>query len=657
VLLESAVQPWCVGADLDELWQVRDPARLREEVAALQRMLRALETCGAPVVALLDGAALGGGYELALACHRRVAVDRRDVRVGLPEVALGVIPGGGGTQRLPRLVGLQTALEVILGARVVSASEALALGLVDELAPDLPAARASARAWLATKPSPQQPWERASGGVPPPVPGSAEARDLALGAAARIVKRTAGALRAPQLALNAVVEGGRLDLDDGLAVEAAWFVRQVTSSEARAMLRTLWFHKRAAERHEGLPHVDDAGVRRVAVVGAGMMGAGLAYLAASRGFQVVLKDVSEAALAKAGAHVTARAEARAAKGGEAATAVLDRLTTTVDAKALAGTDLVIEAVFEDLELKRGVARELSPFLAEGALWTSNSSALPIGDQAEGFPRPERFLGLHFFSPVEAMPLVEVIRGPATSDQAVARALAFCRVLGKVPIVVHDGFGFYTTRVFAAYILEGATLVAEGHDPAVVEWAARAAGMAVGPLQVFDEVSLTLGEHVLAERARYGGAGAEGPGVRLVQRLLHEHDRKGRAHGRGFYDYADGKRRGLWPGLTALGAVTPPRRDAHHVTERLLYAQAVEAVRALDEGVVRRPQDADLGAVLGVGFAPNVGGPLAWLDARGATRAVADLERLAATAGPRYTPPRRLREMAAEATCFFPEEAP
>lgn len=657
VLVESAHRPWCAGADLDELWQVRDPARLRALVGTLHGVLRALETCGAPVVAVLDGAALGGGYELALACHRRVAVDRRDVRVGLPEVSLGVIPGAGGTQRLPRLVGLTTALDVILGGRVLPVAEARAAGLIDDTAADLEQARESAHAWLATKPPPTQPWDRPGAPAPAPAPGSTEARDLLVGASARVIKRTAGALQAPQVALNAVGEGTRLTLDAGLAVESAWFVRQLTGAEAHAMLRTLWFHKRAAERHEGLPRATGAAVHRVAVLGAGMMGAGLAYLAASKGLEVVLKDVSEAALQRGMAHVRAQADARAAKGGEAAEAVAGRVTGTLDAAALAGTDLAIEAVFEDADLKRRVTREAAPFLAADGLWASNTSALPIGELADGYGAPERFLGLHFFSPVEVMPLVEVVRGAATSDATVGRALAFCRALGKTPIVVNDGWGFYTTRVFAAYILEGASLVAEGHDPAVVEWAARAAGMPVGPLQVFDEVSLTLGEHVLTQRAHYRDEGADLPGAALVARLIHEHDRKGRACGRGFYDYVEGKRRGLWSGLVAPAGGRALVRDEAAARERLLYAQAAEAVRALEEGVVRHVRDADLGAVLGVGFAPNLGGPLTWLDAVGAARAVADLERLAVSAGPRYEPPRLLREMAGAGGSFYPGEAP
>jgi 3-hydroxyacyl-CoA dehydrogenase/enoyl-CoA hydratase/3-hydroxybutyryl-CoA epimerase len=655
----AAGGPWCVGADLDQLWTVREAEALRRIVSQLHRALRALETCGAPVVALLDGAALGGGCELALACHRRVAVERRDVRIGLPEVGLGVIPGAGGTQRLPRLVGLQKALDVILAGKVLGAREALELGLVDELAPDAPASRRQALEWLATRPEPAQRWDRPGYAFPAPAPGTSEARDLLMGAAAQVIKRTAGAFLAPQAALNAVAEGARLSLEAGLAVETAWFVEQFLSPQARDMLRTLWFHKRAADRLEGLPRAAEPGVRRVGILGAGMMGAGLASLAAQRGFQVVLKDVSQVALDRALEQARAAADARAARGGEAAEAVLARVNGTLAAADLAGVDLVIEAVFEDPELKQRVTREAQPFVAPGGLWASNTSALPMALLSQGYPAPERFLGLHFFSPVEAMPLVEVVRGPATSEEALGRALAFVRALGKTPMLVNDGWGFFTTRVFARYILEGACLVADGHDPAVVEWAARAAGMVVGPLQVFDEISLTLGEHVVDQRLQYLGTPADESGVALLRRMIHQLDRKGRAAGAGFYQYQDGRRRGLWPGLADLAGspgagLAGKVRDPGAAAERLLYAQAAEAVRALQEGVLRQPRDADLGAVLGIGFGAMLGGPLAWLDRRGAGPAVADLERLAALHGARFAPPELLSRMAREGARFYPD---
>jgi 3-hydroxyacyl-CoA dehydrogenase/enoyl-CoA hydratase/3-hydroxybutyryl-CoA epimerase len=656
LLLSSAHRDLCVGADLDFVAGLTDAAAVFAAAQALNAQLRRLETLGLPVVSLIDGAALGGGYELALATHRRVAVAGPKLQVGLPEVNLGVIPGGGGTQRLPRLIGLQGALEVIAQGQVLRGDKALSAGLIDALEPDRAAARAAALAYLRAPPAgaATQPWDRERARWPGPQPDSELFRNLVVGAAAMIYGKTWGAYAAPAAALAVVQEGARLPLVRGLEVEARAFARLVVSAQAKAMIGTLWHAKSAAEKHAGLPRLapgEADGVQRIGVLGAGMMGAGLAFIAAKAGYDVILKDIDQAALDRGLAHVAAEAAALRRLSAAEQAAVVARVSGTLDDAALDGVDLVIEAVAERTRVKHAVLQAIEPRLAQNGLWASNTSALPITELAGPSVAPDRFLGLHFFSPVEKMPLVEVIRGASTSERSLARALSVCRRLGKTPILVNDGYGFYTTRVFAAYILEGLQLVAEGVDARLIEQAARAAGMVVPPLQVFDEVSLRLGRHVMEEAARYTGRSlpaAEALLVALTDGGPDRAPRAGRAEGAGFYTYADGRRQGIWPGLRplaqTLGAGAPEPTLAA-VSERLLLAQAVEAARAVDEGVVIRAQDADVGAILGLGFAPCTGGPLSLLD-QDLAGAAAALSRLEAAHGPRFAPPAGLLRRAA-----------
>lgn len=660
VLLTSGHRDFCVGADLDFIFQERDPAVVLAGVEALNRALRTLETLGVPVVAVLCGTALGGGYETAMAAHHRVAVADPRIRVGLPEVQLGVIPGGGGTQRLPRMVGVQAALGLIGLAKQVRAPKALAQGLVDALAADAEAARAAALAWIAANPGARQPWDR-DGFRMQPRADSAAARNLFMGAAAMVYKKTAGAFAAPEAVLAVVQEGARLGFDRALEVEARAFARLATSDQAKDMIRTLWYARHAAARMTGLPRLPvgvDAGIRKVAVLGAGMMGAGLAFVAAKAGYTVVLKDIRQEAVDRGIAHC--QAEARRLRHLDAADrdAILARITGTIDDTAVAGSDLVIEAVVEDPGVKHAVLRALETTLAPDAIWASNTSALPITELAEPSTARERFIGLHFFSPVEKMPLIEIITTSETSARTLARCLDFAARIGKTPVIVGDGYGFYTSRVFAAYIMEGVQLLAEGHPAALVEQAARRAGMVVPPLQVFDEVTLALGLHVLEQSEAYTGAVL--PEARdILVAMVQEAARPGRAGGGGFHAYADGRRVGLWSGLDGLldrtlGEDRPRTQGSvDALAERLLLVQAVESVRAHEEGVIRRPQDGDVAAILGIGFAPNTGGPFVYLDRIGVPESIARLEALAAAHGDRYRPPALLREMASEGRTFHP----
>ena len=652
VVIGSAHKDFCAGADIDTLYATTDPEALYARVRALGALFRDIETIGVPVVAALTGTALGGGFELALACHHRVALDAPQIKFGLPEVQLGVIPGAGGTQRLPRLIGLQAAAELILQGKELRAPAALKAGLVDALAADEDAVRAAALTFIEQHANARQPWDARDARFPGPKPDSADARNMLMAAAGMLRKKTAGVFAAPERALSAIAEGTKLGIDTGLEVEARYFVELAVSDACKDMIRTLWTLRSAALKHAGLPTYDGPDFEKVAIIGAGMMGAGLAFVCADAGYEVVLKDIQQDALDAAEKHLDAQiARRRKHLSDEDRAALRGRIALALEPAALDGVDLVIEAVFENLELKHTVNRELEPHLRDGGVWASNTSALPIADVGASASDPTKFIGLHFFSPVEQMPLLEIIRAPATDDVTVGRALQFCRRIKKLPVVVNDGYGFYTTRVFSSFIMEGACLVAEGHDPVLVEWAARSAGMVVPPLQVFDEVTLTLGVKANEQGRAYLGDRVDSPGMDLVRALVAA-GRTGKAGGAGFYEYSNGKRRGIWSGLRELVTEPAQRASVEMLGRRLLLAQAVQAVRALESGILNSPGDGDVAAVFGIGFAPHTGGPFGWLDRQDLSGVVAELDALAAQHGDRFEVPETLRTMATSGARFF-----
>ena len=657
LILASGHKDFSVGADLDFIYRTRDAEALVAQVAELHAVLRRLETCGKPVVAAITGSALGGGYELTLACHHRVALADPRIQLGLPEVSLGVIPGGGGTQRLPRLVGVQPALEMIAQGQMLRPDKALAKGFVDALAPDVAGVFAAAAAFIAANPKAKQPWDAPKFRYPGGHPQGPQGQQVFYGGAAMLIQKTAGVFDAPAAAVKAVYEGTLIDFESALTVEARYFASLVVGDQAKDMIRTFWYHKNAVDKQTDLPRTDDARIGKIGVLGAGMMGAGIAFISAKAGFDVVLKDVRQEALDRGLAHVDAEVAQLRHLSADAKGALRSRIKGTLAVEDLRGCALIIEAVFEDIDLKHRVIAETEAVLDADAIFASNTSALPITDLARGSKRPANFVGLHFFSPVEKMPLLEVIAGDATSDETLARSLAYARAIKKTAIVVGDGYGFYTTRFFSAYILEGAQLVAEGNDPVLVEWAGRSAGMVVPPLKVFDEVTLSLAVHG-AEMARRYRDVPEEAGMRLVRAMVAQ-GRAGKAAGAGFYDYASKPRR-LWSGLRALAAEVGERPDepaevigtVDRLRDRLMLVQVLEAVRCLEAGVLRHPRDAEIGAILGVGFAPQTGGPLAWIDREGAAEVVARLDALADLNGDRYAPPQLLRRMAENGERFF-----
>lgn len=654
VILGTAKKNFCVGADIDAMFAERDVNAVHQSVQQLNTLFRAIETYKVPVVCALTGSAIGGGYELALACHHRIALNSPKLQVGLPEVMLGLIPGAGGTQRLPRLIGLQAALERILGGKLERAPKALKVGMVDALAESPEAVYEQAVAWIASNPKAKQPWDRKGfewpGGV---TPGTLQATQITMGASAMLYKKTAGAVRSVEVALQAVEDGGRLTIDGALAVEARAFAKLAVSDQAKDMLRTMWFHRTAAERAEGLPQ-QDHGFTKVGILGAGMMGAGLAWLSAKNGLEVVLKDIADEALDGAKKHCEGLTnKALKHKSAEERAALMGRIRFTLEQPDLAGCDLIIEAVVEDDQVKAMVTKDTEPLLAEGYVFASNTSAIPIDRLAKASAKPAQFVGLHFFSPVEKMPLLEIIAGEATSEETLGRCVNFALAIGKLPIVVGDGYGFYTSRTFGKYLMEAVQLVAEGHDPVLLEWAARSAGMVVPPLKVFDEVTLRLGYKGIETRERITGETIDGPGIRLLKTLVKDHGRLGKVAGKGFYDY-DGRKRQLWPGLSDLVDAKPAKTGLAYIQKRLMLTQVVEVARCLEEGILKSKRDAEVGAVFGIGFAPSAGGPLAWMDRYGIANLVADLEALGAETGQveYWAPPQLLRDMASRGERFF-----
>jgi len=658
IIIGTAHKNFCVGADIDGLYPMRDPQATYDYVKDLNALFRAIETGGVPVVCALTGSALGGGYELALATHRRLSLDDASIQIGLPEVTLGVIPGAGGTQRLPRIVGVQKALEHVTQGQPVRAPKAKSLGMVDELHKTRDELYAAAHAWIAANPKAKQPWDNKGFAFPPPAPTTQDAKNIFMVACAMLYKKVAKTMPQIEAAICAMQEGCAVEFDRALEIEHRWFVKCAVSDTSKDMIRTFWFHRNAALKAEGLPTLDkgeDPGIEKVTILGAGMMGAGLAYICADKGLQVVLKDINQAQLDAGRKHCEDEVKKKKHLPAEAQAAILSRITFTLDNAPIAGSDLVIEAVVENDAVKHAVTRELEPLLPERGIWASNTSAIPITHLATASKQPANFIGLHFFSPVEVMPLLEIIRGKATDDRTVARCLAFTQRLGKVPIVVNDGYGFFTSRVFATYLMEAVQLVAEGHDPVVIEQAAKQAGMVVPPLKVFDEVTLRLGHHGIVQREKYLGQNiSDIAGVKLLKTLVEEHDRLGKSHGKGFYDYA-GERR-IWPGLKALVTAQPAKTGLDYIASRLMHVQALEVARCLEEGILREKRDAEVGAIFGIGFAPSSGGPLAWMDRRGLGNVVAALRGFAAedpAHGARWNPPKLLVDMAERGERFWP----
>jgi 3-hydroxyacyl-CoA dehydrogenase/enoyl-CoA hydratase/3-hydroxybutyryl-CoA epimerase len=654
LLITSAKPSFMPGADLTQLVKQfereRSPADWYEDHAGLSRLLRRMETGGKPVAAAINGLALGGGFEICLACHYRVLADDAKAQVGLPEVTVGLLPGGGGTQRLARLIGIEKALPLLVDGTLVRPADALKNRLVHEVVPPAQVV-AAARRWLLATPSAQQPWDQKGFQIP----GGSSIALPAIGGAfllatARAARNTMHNNPAPVAILSAVFEGTQVPIDRGLNIELKYFAKLVTGPVARNLMRTMFINKGLADkldrRPEGVPKTT---VRTLGVLGAGMMGAGIAFVAAQAGIDCVLIDSTQAQAEKGKDYAANQLRKNLERGRTTQAqvdAVLARIKPTTDYAQLADCELVIEAVFEDRAVKADVTRKAEAVIGESAVLASNTSTLPIGGLAKASKRPQQFIGIHFFSPVDRMPLVEIIVGKRTSTQTIARALDLVGQLRKTPIVVHDSRNFYTSRVFGTFTFEGQRMVEEGIEPALIENAARAAGMAVGPLAVTDEVSLGLQWNVLQQtRADLGDKFVPPVSYDVLRHFVVDLKRLGRKSGGGFYDYPKDGRKRLWPGLAEQYPRAARQPSVEEIRTRLLYIQALEAARCLEEGVVTSAAEADLGSVLGWGFPAYTGGTLSLIDTVGLSAFVHQCRRLAKAYGPRFKPPRGLIERA------------
>jgi 3-hydroxyacyl-CoA dehydrogenase/enoyl-CoA hydratase/3-hydroxybutyryl-CoA epimerase len=657
ILVTSAKADFVAGGDLEWLQASDDAATLFERTCELHRMLRKLETCGKPVAAALPGSTLGGGLEIALACHYRVAADNARARFGLPEVTLGLLPGGGGTQRLPRLIGVQKALPMLLEGKRIKAAEALKLGIVDAVVNAGEEADA-ARTWLLGEGQTraQQPWDIKGHKVPGGGISSPAVQQLFTAANAMLRQKTYGNYPAAASILSCVYEGLITDLDTGLKTEARYFVQAVLSPEARAMIRTLFFSLNAANKLAARPaDVPTRRYAKIGVLGAGMMGAGIAYVTAKAGLPVVLLDTTQEAAERGKDYSRKLVEKQVQRGrlhADQAEALLARIQPTTSYADLDGAGLVVEAVFEQRDIKADVTRQAEAVLSPDAIFASNTSTLPITGLAEASQRPGNFIGLHFFSPVDKMPLVEVIVARQTTRATLAQALDYVKAIGMTPIVVNDSRGFYTSRVFSTYVLEGLAMLAEGVAPALIENAGLLAGMPVGPLALIDEVSSELIHKVNQQtRADLGVAYIERPGEAVAERMV-ALGRIGRKAGQGFYDYPESGKKTLWPGLATEYPKAAAQPDVQTLVDRLITVQAVETARCLDEGVVTDPRDADVGALLGWGFPAFRGGPVSHIHRMGVGAFIDLCDRLAAEHGRRFAPPALLRDMADKHTAFY-----
>lgn len=647
IILASAKSTFFAGADLKAVMRLQpsDAPRAYAEVERLKQHFRTLETPGKPVVSCLNGTALGGGWEVALVGHHRVAVDDPKIQFGLPEVTLGLLPGAGGVTKMTRHLGLTAAQPYLLQGKLFGPREALALGLVHELVADASQLRAKALDWIAAHPSAQHPWDAKGYKIPggtPADPATAAALSLA---PALLKKQTRGLYPAPEAILACMVKGALVDMDTALRIESRYLAPLLTGTNAKAMITAFFFNLNAIKSGQSRPRGFPAfKPQKVGVLGAGMMGAGIAYAQARRGMATVLKDVNQDK-ADAGKAWSARLTQQRVDQGrmlpDEEAALLARITATGEAADLAGGDLIIEAVFESRELKAQVTREAEPWLAPGGFFASNTSTLPISGLATASARPEKFIGLHFFSPVDKMKLVEIIRGKQTDDETVACAFDYVQALGKIPIVVNDARGFYTSRTFGTFVMEGAAMLGEGIPAAAVENAGMQAGMPVGPLAVLDETALSLSVQVLDQtRADFSAEGktySATPGELLVERMAKEFRRSGRAAGGGFYDYPreKGGKKSLWPELKRLFEKPDTAWNIQDLKDRLLYRQAVETARCLAEGVLTSVHEANIGSIFGIGFPAWTGGAMQFIYGMGVDAFLARCDALAARFGPGF----------------------
>ncbi|PHQ69363.1 MAG: 3-hydroxyacyl-CoA dehydrogenase [Paracoccus sp.] len=667
IVITSAKKDFAAGMDLNVIAGMRDNGGAQgvfDGVMSLHHLLRKIELAGMdpktkkggkPIAAALPGTALGIGLELPLATHRIFAADKAKAKIGLPEIMVGIFPGAGGTTRLTRKLGAMAAAPFLLEGKLSDPKKAKAAGLIDEVADDPVAA---AKDWVlnASDADIVKPWDSKGYKMPGGEPFHPAGFMTFVGASAMVHGKTMGVYPAARALLSAVYEGALVPFDQALKIEARWFTNVMMNPSSSAMIRSLFINKEALEKGANRPEAPDQTVRKVGILGAGMMGAGIAYVSAMAGIEVVLIDAKQDSAEKGKSYsegLLDKAISRKKSTEEKKAEVLARITATTDYDALKGCDLIVEAVFEDPSVKAEVTKKAEAVIPEDAIFATNTSTLPITDLAGASSRPEQFIGIHFFSPVDKMLLVEIIKGKATGPRAVAKALDFVRQIRKTPIVVNDERFFYANRCIIPYINEGIRMVGEGVNPTLIENAAKMMGMPLGPLQLVDETSIDLGVKIAkATRAAMGDAYPD-DAVDEVIFAMADAGRIGRKANAGFYDYDEkGKRQGLWSELETRYPHADDQPDLTEVQHRLMFAQTLEAVRALESGVLEDIREGDVGAILGWGFAPWSGGPFGWLDMLGAARAVEICDGLTERNGDRFAAPRLLRDMADSGDSFY-----
>ncbi|WP_027942575.1 3-hydroxyacyl-CoA dehydrogenase NAD-binding domain-containing protein [Amycolatopsis taiwanensis] len=665
VVVTSAKKTFFAGGDLKDLIQAKPEhaEEITHRSTKLKSQLRRLETLGKPVVAAINGAALGGGLEIALACHHRIAADVRGSQIGFPEVTLGLLPGAGGVTRSVRLLGIQNAvLNWLMQGQRHRPAKAVELGLVHELVSTVDELLPRAKEWIKANPEAAQPWDVKGYKIPGGTPSTPSFAANLPAFPANLRKQLKGApMPAPRAILAAAVEGAQVDFDTATLVETRYFVSLVTGQVAKNMTKAFFFDLQTINSGGSRPDgYEKYQARKVGVLGAGMMGAAISYVCAKAGIDVVLKDVSLEAAEKGKGYAVKLEEKALSRGRttkERSAELLARIKPTADAADFAGVDFVIEAVFESQELKHKVFGEIEHIVNPDAVLGSNTSTLPITGLAQGVRRQEDFIGIHFFSPVDKMPLVEIIRGEKTSDATLAKVVDFTLQIKKTPIVVNDSRGFFTSRVIGTFLNEAVAAVGEGVEPASIEQAGAQAGYPAPPLQLMDELTLTLPRKIRQEtRAAVeaaGGVWKEHGSEAVINRLVEEFDRKGKSAGAGFYDYSDGKRVGIWPGLREAfksGSANVPFKD---LQERMLFAEALETVRCFDEGVLNSVADANIGSIFGIGFPAWTGGVIQYINSYegGLAGFVARARELADRYGDHFTPPQSLVDKAEKGEIF------
>ena len=651
IIFRSAKKTFFAGGDLDELIQARleDATPFFEMIQKMKAEFRYIETLGVPVVAALNGTALGGGWEIALGCHARIALNDPKTKFGLPEVTLGLLPGGGGIVRMVRLLGLQNAFPFLMEGKQFGVDKAKSLGLIQDTAETPEELMDKAIAWVKEHPKSQQPFDVKGYKIPGGDPKTPAVAQMLAIAPAMLRDKTKGCYPAPEAIMAAAVEGAQVDVDTALTIESRYFTYLATGQISKNMIGTFWHGMNAIKAGASRPKdVAKWQASKVGVLGAGMMGAGIAYSTAIKGIPVVLKDVSVENAEKGKAYSQKLLDKKVSQGrmtAEKRDQVLSLITATASAEDLKGCDLIIEAVFENQELKAKVTQEAEAFLVEGGVMASNTSTLPITGLANASKDQANFIGLHFFSPVDKMQLVEIIKGKNTSAETLAKAYDYVQQIGKIPIVVNDSRGFFTSRVFGTFVQEGLRLLHEGVHPARIEMAALKAGMPVGPLAIQDEVALTLSEHVANETRK--ALQAEGKDLPrsgaddVIQTMIHTFDRKGKAAGAGFYDYPEGGKKHLWEGLNHW------KQDVdiseQEMIDRFLFVQSLDTLRCYEENVLESIIDANIGSIFGIGFAPWTGGAIQFLNQYGLDQAVQRANELEAKYGERFKAPQRLVE--------------